>query len=159
MALAKSIVNGCTKCRRESSKMQHQIMADLRKEKVSPSVPFVVTAVDLFSSFQVRRIWGRRYFPVWGVLYTCLSTKAVAILACPGYDTETFLCIHTKFCSLYGVPSRIYANHGPQLTAAAGPNWDKIRDELGQQGTEWKFTLKECSWRIGQVESCIKMAK
>ena len=33
---------------------------------------------------------GRRTFKTWGVMFSCLTTKAVAILACFGYDTETF---------------------------------------------------------------------
>ena len=37
-----------------------------------------------------EREGGMWTFNAWGVMFSCLATKAVCILTCPGYSTATF---------------------------------------------------------------------
>ena len=103
----------------------------------------------------------RRSFKVWGLLYTCLSTKSVAIWACPGYSTDAFLTTHRKQTSIYGEPRLVMSDHGSQLVKAAKQliDWNVVTSQTSRSGTKWVFTPKGCSWRNGQAERAIGMAK
>ena len=90
---------------------------------------------------------GRISFKCWVVVYVCMSSKAVLLLPCPGYDTEVFLTMHKHFTGIYGQPKVIYTDHAPSLVKAAESyNWDKIASAVEAGGTEWRLTAKGCSW-------------
>ena len=148
-------------CKREAKRLEKQIMADLPHEKLAVLAPFVYTALDLLGPLTVREVArSRRSVKTWGVLYVCLGTKSCAIYACPGYDTKTFLTTHQKFTSTYGVPTKIYCDHGPALVSGATrPDWQEVNRMASLQGTQWQFTPKGCPWRNGQAERAIGMAK
>jgi len=161
--LAKAVANRCMVCRRTKRVQNKQIMGDLPGEQLSATAPFVFTALDMFGPWQVRELAkGRRYFKCWDVMFTCLTTKAVCILACPGYSTATFTTTYRRFCAIYGEPSKVFADHGPQLVAHAGAeelSLGQVAEEAGRRGTKWSFSPKACSWRNGQAEVCIRLAR
>ena len=94
-----------------------------------------------------------------GVALHLSSLKSSALYACPGYDTKNFLATHTKFTSVYGDPSRCYADHGSQLVAGSKAlDWAQVAREGGEKKTEWIFTAMGCSWRNGAAEIMILSA-
>ena len=99
------------------------------------------------------------------MLVICLRTKRVTIMACPGYDTKSFLMVYGKFTSIYGEPALVISDHGTQLTAAAkqmgqkGIKWEHIEAFTARAGTKWMFTPKGCPWRNGMAERAVGMAK
>ena len=97
----------------------------------------------------------------WGVLYTCLASKAVAVWSCPGYDTKTFLETHARHTAIYGHPKLAISDHGSQLVAAAKTfqDWQQVLDKTGKMGTSWKFTERGCAWRNGLSERAIGLVK
>ncbi|XP_074655630.1 uncharacterized protein LOC141909143 [Tubulanus polymorphus] len=74
--LAKSVVRSCLFCREMCAKVEDQHMADLPSIRLNPSPPFQHTACDLFGPFNVR-IKRMTTMKVWGVIFTCLATRAV----------------------------------------------------------------------------------
>ena len=161
--LAKSVCSRCMVCRTKNRIMNRQIMGDLPEEKLSAAAPFVFTAIDMFGPWKVRELaGGRRFFKCWAVMFSCLATKAVCILACPGYSTAIFATTYRKFCAIYSNPSKVFTDHGPQIVAHAGAeelSLGQVAEEAGRRGTEWVFSPKACSWRNGQAEVCIRLAR
>ena len=162
--LAKAVCNRCMVCRCNKRTLSKQIMGDLPLEKLSGAAPFVFTALDMFGPWKVRELaGGRRFLKCWGVMFCCLSTKAVCILACPGYDAATFGTTYRRFTSIYNDPTTVFTDHGPQILAHAGAGQDlslrEVAEEAGKRGTEWIFAPKACSWRNGQAEVCIRLAR
>ena len=67
-------------------------MAKLPKERTLTTRPFQFVALDFFGPFKVKNLAeGRRQLKCWGIVYSCLATRAVAIYSCPGYSTRDFL--------------------------------------------------------------------
>ena len=167
MALAKKVVKECMTCRLKETKTAQQVMASVPEDILAVSPPFTVTACDLFGPYLTRGMGGgvRRSMKVWGVLFICLRTKATSIMACPGYDTQSFETTYTKFISVYGEPALLISDQGTQLVGAAknmdqtGINWDKITAGTAKAGTKWMFTPRGCAWRNGMAERAIGMAK
>ena len=84
-----SIKYNCTYCRLKNKKIIGQEMGKLPTERLEPSPPFYHCAVDLFGPFQIRdsvkkRCRGKAY----GVLFNCLSSRAVFIDLADGYDLD-----------------------------------------------------------------------
>ena len=111
--LARKVVRECHWCRRENVKMQKQLMAALPEERLTAGKPFQFTTLDFFGPFPIKDLAkGRRTLKCWGVVYTCLASRAVALYACPGYNADSFLATQTKFAAVYGEPEKCYADHG-----------------------------------------------
>ena len=152
--LAKSVCKSCVKCRLAAKKTVDQIMGKLPDDILEVSPPFTCTALDLFGPYQCRGMGAgvRKSMLVWGVIFACLRSKAVSILACAGYDTQSFRSTLSRFCSIYGDPAVIISDQGSQLCAAAklsqqDINWDSIRALTSRTGTRWIFTERGCPWR------------
>ena len=136
--LARKVIKDCAWCRRENVKMQKQLMASLPEERLRAARPFQYSALDFFGPFQIKDLAkGRRRYKCWGVVYSCLASRAAALFACPGYDTRSFLTTHAKFTSVYGDPVRCYADHGSQIRAGAEElDWAQVSKEGSERKTE-----------------------
>ena len=159
--VAKKVIERCPSCKLRSRKEAKQIMGMLPSEKLARTAPFVSVCLDMFGPFKVKdAAHGRRVFKCWGAAYSCLTTKACCLLACPGYDARTFLTTHLQFTSVYGRPAVLYTDHAPSLLRAKEDlDWEQVAKEVNQEGTTWRFSPKGCSWRNGQAERVIRMAR
>ena len=159
--LAKTIVAKCQACRYRDKTLEKQLMGKLPPERLEVVAPFESTALDLFGPFWVKdAAKGRRRFKCWVVSYICMGSKAVCMLPCPGYGAQEFMTTHRYFTGLYGRPKLLYTDHAPSLVKAAEtPDWARIANLVGEQGTVWRQTAKGCSWRNGLAERVIRAAR
>ena len=70
----------CVQCRRLRGRTKVQKMADLPEERVEPSSPFTYCGFDCFGPFIVKE--GRKELKRFGLLFTCMSSRAVHTLRC-----------------------------------------------------------------------------
>ena len=118
--LARKVVRECQWCRRKKVKMQKQLMAALPEERLTAGKPFHFTTLDFFGPFPIKDLKKRRMIlKCWGLAYTCRTSRAVALYACPGYDADSFLTTQTKFTALYGEPEKCYTDYGTHILAGA----------------------------------------
>ncbi|XP_070070197.1 uncharacterized protein [Drosophila takahashii] len=89
-ALAKEIIKNCPVCCIRRAQPSPPMMGILPKERLSPNtVPFTFTGVDYFGPIEVAV--GRRREKRWGVLFTCLTVRAVHLELVPSLSTDSFL--------------------------------------------------------------------
>ena len=81
-----SIINSCVKCRKLYRGTSIQKMADLPTDRVSPEAPFTSSGVDFFGPFYVKE--GRKIMKRYGVLFTCLSCRAVHVEVTNSLSTD-----------------------------------------------------------------------
>ena len=105
-ALAKAVIKNCMFCRLQRKKVTQQVMGELPKGRLEVAPAFSYVSLDIFGPYLASGLGGgaRKSFKVWGLLYTCMSTKGFAIWACPGYSTDCFLLTHRKQTAIYGEP-------------------------------------------------------
>ena len=169
--VASAAVHSCQLCKLRIPKLLSQRMGLLPTERSLPSPAFTYTMVDYFGPYPVRgevqkRITGK----AWGVIFTCLASRAVFIEAVYDYGTSSFLIALSKFSSVRGYPRVMFSDPGSNLECASKElqvQWKKMWEEEGaqitsasaQKGLEWKFSAPDSPWKNGAVESMVKICK
>ena len=166
--LVKSIKSKCVTCRKIEKKTNQQVMGQLPEQRLKPSPAWNSTAIDLFGPFKIRdEVKKRTFGKAYGVIFNCLSSRAVHIDIAPDYSTETFLMVFRRFVSLRGYPTQLYSDNGPQLVSANNElinitknfNQEQLQTFGVVEGFQWKFTPADAPWQNGISEALIKTVK
>ncbi|GBP13229.1 hypothetical protein EVAR_65810_1 [Eumeta japonica] len=72
--------------------------------------PFTYVGIDFFGPLYV--IVGRRREKRWGVLFTCLTVRAIHIEVAHSLDTSSCIMCIQNFISRRGSPKEIYTDNG-----------------------------------------------
>lgn len=96
---ARKLISRCVTCRKIQAKAHGQKMADLPADRLLPEKPpFTGVGVDYFGPIEVKR--GRSIVKRYGVLFTCLTTRAVHLEVSHTLDTDS--CINALHASCLG---------------------------------------------------------
>eukprot|EP00794_Sanderia_malayensis_P008360 gene8360-biopygen6187 len=129
-----------------------QKMADLPQSRIVPGEPpFTHVGVDYFGPFHVK--FGRSRVKRYGVIFTCLVTRAVHIEVAHSLDTDSFVNALRRFIARHGKPSEIKSDNGTNFTSAENElkhsirqwNQQKVHDFLLQQEVSWHFNPPSAS--------------
>ncbi|KAJ8006653.1 hypothetical protein DPEC_G00109460 [Dallia pectoralis] len=97
--------HSCTDCRRWKSRPVVPKMADLPAARQRLCKPvFYSTGTDCFGPFQVKL--GRRLEKRWGIIFKCLTTRAVHLDILNNLSTDSFLMAFRRFIARRGHPLR-----------------------------------------------------
>ena len=165
----KRIKRQCIVCLKLFGKPQHQMMGPVSPERLKQSPAFYHTALDMFGPFMIKDTIKRRTkTKAYGVLFTCLASRASYIDLVEGYSTQDFLLALRRFVTLRGYPATIYSDAGSQLAAANKElrdmtkqwNLDQLTDAVSSHGATWKFTKSsDAPWENGCCEALIRLIK
>ena len=137
-------------------------MADLPGDRVTPGKPpFSYVGVDCFGPFMEKR--SRSIAKRYGVLFTCLSIRAVHIEVVHTLDTDAFINALRRFIARRGKPVQMRSDNGgnfvkgdKELREAIGKwNQEQIHDFLLQNSVDWKFNPPAASHMGGIWERTI----
>ena len=149
-ATARGIVGKCVVCRRQRAVVGEQRMADLPKERLTPNMPneppFTTTVgVDYFGPFEVKinRSMVKRY----GVIFMCLSTRAIHLEKAHSLDTVSCINAIMRFVARRGQVQKMIFDNGTNLVGAEKElrieinkwNKEKIQEYLLQKNIDWRF--------------------
>ena len=104
---------------------------------------------------------------MYGVIFNCLSTRAVHVDLTADYSTDKFLMVLRRFVSIRGYPSKLYSDNGPQLVAAnealtnivKGWNREELQQFGVMEGFKWEFTPADAPWKNRISEALVKSVK
>jgi len=109
------VLSSCFDCKRRQQLPDFQKMSDLPYERVTPGEPpFTFVGLDYFGLFYVKR--GRCMEKRYGVLFTCLTVRAVHIEVTHSLDTSSFINALRRFIARHGSPWVIRSDNGTNLT-------------------------------------------
>ena len=103
----------------------------------------------------------------YGVLFTCLSIRAIHIELAHSSDTESFIDALRRFVSRRGTPEEIRSDNGGNLVkgkkelreAIEGWNQQKIHKSLLQKDIKWMFNPPAGTNHGGVWEICIRTVR
>ncbi|XP_070548332.1 uncharacterized protein [Ptychodera flava] len=165
--LAKTIKFRCVFCRERDKKTETQFMGDLPQQRLAPyTPPFYYTACDYFGPYKVR-ISRNKTTKHYGVIFTCLNTRAVHLELAVDYSTMEFMQVLRRFFAIRGYPAMMTSDNGSQLVGAEQElrrivqGWDKekLQEFCADKGMKWKFTTPAAPHQNGCAESLVKTCK
>ena len=108
--LVAKLLSNCVTCRKVRHPTCVQKMADLPHDRIEISSPFSYSAVDYFGPFFIKE--GRREQKRYGVLFTCMSTRAVHLETAISLNTDSFINAYRRFVSRRGPCIQLRSDHG-----------------------------------------------
>ncbi|XP_057694568.1 uncharacterized protein LOC130917316 isoform X2 [Corythoichthys intestinalis] len=123
-----SFIYKCVKCRRYRKYNQEQKMGDLPSERLEATPPFACSGMDCFGPFCVKE--GRKEVKRYGLLFTCMCSRAIHIEVLDDLSTDCFLNALRCFIAIRGNVSQLHCDQGTNFIGA--------RNELLTQATQEK---------------------
>lgn len=162
----RKILSQCTICKRQRGTTGKQFMADLPRDRLLPDEPpFTNVGIDYFGPFEIKR--GRTLIKRYGVIFTCLTLRAVHIEVASSLDTDS--CIHAlrRFVSRRGQVKTIRSDNGTNFIGAERElqkaiqslNNDRIQTTMLAKGVQWIFNAPTASHHGGVWERQIRTVR
>ena len=146
-SVVRKIIHDCTTCRTLSARPNTQLMASLPEDRVCANQPpFTHTGSDCFGPFYTKR--GRSTVKRWGVLFTCMSSRAVHVEVLESMDTDAYINALRRFVSRRGPVTKMWSDNGSNLVAAERElreslqrlDKTKIENVMITKGITWHFS-------------------
>ena len=168
-AEVKKSIRACTTCSRHAARVPNQLMGELPKARVHPSLPFERSGVDYAGPINVRltKIRGKGTMKV--ILQSLSATRAVHIEVVEDYSSEAFIAAFHRFTARRGHCKELYSDQGTnfvgadaqlkQMIVASSSFSSQIIKSLAQEGTSWIFKPPGTPHFRGIWEAAVKSAK
>ena len=133
----------CVKCRKLRGTPQDQKMADLPEDRLEPAPPFTLSAVDYFGPWYVKE--GRKELKRYGVLLTCLSSRAIHLEVSNSLATDSFLNAYRRFVGRRGPVRQLRSDQGTNFIGAMNELQQAVK-ELNHERIREELLLNNCDW-------------
>ena len=158
------LIRKCVTCNRLRGVTQSQKMSDLPKDRVEPAPPFTYSGMDCFGPWVIRE--GRKEMKRYGLLFTCMASRAVHIETLNSLTTDAFINALRRFLSVRGPVRQLRSDRGTNFIGAEAEfkrwtelNHDKVNDFLMREGCDcinFNFNVPSASHMGGTWERQIR---
>lgn len=163
-SLLQSVRSRCQVCKNQSAKPEVPEMSDLPRSRLAARMrPFSYVGVDCFGPMFVRV--ARRTEKRWGVLYTCLTTRAIHLEITSSMSSDAFILNFRCFVGRRGEPIEVYCDNGTnfrgantELKAAIEQNLQEMARRL-YSNVKFKFNPPNAPHMGGAWERLIRSVK
>ena len=165
LATVQRTSSSCPSCRRLRAKPEPPVMADLPDSRMGYQQPrFANTGVEYFGPILVRH--GRKTEKRYGVLFTCLTTRAVHLEIAHSLDTDSCL-MAVRVMARRGRPANIWSDNGTNFVgtekelreALKRLDSERIGDQLSNERVQWHFNPPSSPHFGGAWERPVQSAK
>jgi len=138
-------IKGCVTCRKVRGSTEEQRMADLPADRVYPSPPFTYTGLDCFGPFYTKQ--GRKECKRYGLLFTCLSSRAIHIEMLEDLSTDSFINGLRCFIAIRGAVRQIKSDQGTNFVGAKN-EFEKCLSELDKDRIATFLAKNQCDFQM-----------
>lgn len=165
-SVARRIISHCVTCKKNRSKPVEQKMADIPSERlVADKPPFTNVGLDYFGPFEVKR--GRSTVKRYGVIFTCMTSRAVHLEVACSLDTDACINAIRRFLCRRGQVEHIRSDNGTNLVGAERElrqalstlEQRQIHQALMKRGVHWSFNPPTASHHGGFWERLIRTVR
>ena len=126
--IVREVLKNCVICNKVKRHPCNQIMAPLPIERVTGDrPPFYSTGIDFFGPFMVKN--GRKISKRYGVIFTCLASRAAHLEMADSLDTDSFINAFRRFKARRGNCKVVRSDNGTNMKAG--------ERELREQLQKW----------------------
>ena len=162
-AAVKRYLHDCAVCAIEKAKPVRQLMADLPLSRITANrKPFFDCGLDYLGPLMF--VEGRSPKKAWGLLFTCLSSRAVHVELVTSLSLSESLLAFTWFVDLRGHINKVLSDNGSTFQAASKKLPELIesrefQNSLRHKGINWKFIPAYVPAQGGAWEAMVKQFK
>ena len=141
------VIGACVLCKKLRGPHLEQRMADLPLDRTEVCPPFTNVGFDVFGPWavQTRKTRGGGVNAKrWGLVFTCLSSRAIHIEVLEAMDSSAFICALRRFFALRGHAKLLRCDRGTNFVGAK-TELDAAASELAEKKVE-KF-VTECGYK------------
>ena len=143
-------IHRCVKCRRRRGRAAEQKMADLPEDRVEPAPPFTYCGTDCFGPFLVKE--GRKTHKRYGLLFTCMSSRAVHIEMLEDMTTDAFLNALRCFIAIRGAVQQLRSDQGTNFVGAKNELKAALQ-ELDAERIKTFLSQRQCNFLMNPPQS------
>ena len=162
------LIGKCVTCRKLRAPAKDQLMTALPEDRLAITPPFTNSAVDYFDPWTIKL--GRKEVKHYGVLFTCLASKAIHLETATSLETDSFLNALRCFICRRGPIRQLRSDQGtyfvgarPELKQALKEmNHEKVKSQLLKENCDWfefKMNVPTASHMGGVWERQIKSVR
>lgn len=164
--LVRKCLRECVECRKNFRSPETQIMAQLPADRLMANEPpFSHVGLDYYGPFYVKR--GRSEVKRYGVIFTCLVSRAVHLEVASDLTTDTFILALRRFIARRGQVKSFRSDNGSNLVGAVNElqkslnewNQNKINNYLLNKGLKWYFNAPYASHHGAVWERLIRSVR
>ena len=165
--ISKVVKRQCTFCREFEARTETQFMANLPSYRLQPyTPPFLYSSCDYFGPIKVK-IGRNKTAKHYGVIFTCINTRAVHLELATDASTMEFLHVLRRFFCYRGYPKQMISDNGSQMVGAERElramieGWEikQLKEYCADRGMIWQFTTPLAPHQNSCSESLVKSAK
>ena len=164
-AATRHLIYKCVICRRIKAPLSEQKMSDLPSARLQPAPPFTYVGMDYFGPFLIKE--GRKTNKRYGVVFTCLVSRAVHIELSSTLDTDSCIQAIRRLIARRGPVREMHSDNGTNLVGAEKElrqaiqeiNDKGIREKLLKYCIDWKFNPPTASHMGGSWERQIRSVR
>lgn len=153
-----SYIYKCVKCRKFRRNTEVQRMADLPCERVEAPPPFTYCGVDCFGPFYIKE--GRKELKRYGLLFTCLCSRAVHIELLDDMTSDAFINSLRTLIAIRGNVRQLWSDQGTNFVGARREFLESVKEmdqeNLKQLGCEFVMNPASASHMGGAWERQIR---
>ena len=166
--IVKGIRNRCYRCKLLNKRNAQQMMAPLPSTRVLPTPAWTYTSIDLFGPIEhVDMVRKRLKEKCWGVVFTCMVSRAVHLDLTQAYHTDALLQAIRRFMALRGAPKEFLSDQGSQMIACSKElagifeliDWNVIKGWCAKHTIAWKLVPPQAQHMNGVTEALIRSTK
>ena len=118
-------------------------MADLPLDRIKETAPFTYAGVDAFGPWYIRE--GRKRVKRYGIIFTCMASRAIHLETLNSMDTDSFLCALRRFICRRGNVRQLRSDRGTNFIGAKG-ELTQAWNEMNQNQIHNFLLSKNCDW-------------
>ena len=142
-SVVSKLVHECVTCRMRRAKVQEQKMADLPADRLTPTLPFTYCAVDYFGPWYLKE--GRKELKRYGVLFTCLVTRAIHLEGANSLETDSYINALRRFICRLGPVRQMRSDNGSNFIGARRELKEALA-EMEQNQVKQEMLKESCDW-------------
>ncbi|UYV77380.1 hypothetical protein LAZ67_15000798 [Cordylochernes scorpioides] len=156
----------CPLCRIRRAKPSTPMMAALPGCRVEPQQrSFSIVGMDYFGPMEVSV--GRRHEKRYGVLFTCMTTRAIHLEVAHSLTTDSCIMAIRRMICRRGLPLEIFSDNGTNLRGAdkelqqALDDYDQeaLTENMNNKGIKWNFIPPSAPHMGGSWECLVRSVK
>ena len=134
----------CQRCKNDYAKPSVPIMADLPDARLAAYTrPFTHVGIDYFGPMEVAV--GRRVEKRWGMLATCMTTRAVHIEIAHSLSSDSCVMAIRNMIARRGTPRYIYCDRGTNFVGTSR-ELSRVEEELNLEAIMQEFISSQTAW-------------